>query len=808
MEELPADKLYNRINLAELDFKTTEDVEPLVGTIGQERAIHAIDFGLRIKTKGFNLYIAGPTGTGKHSTIEAFVKEAAIEKGTPSDWCYVYNFAEPDKPLAIELPAGAGAMLAHDMDELIDDCLAEIPRAFESEEYEKRKNVIVSEFQSKRDLIVNDLRQKADEFGFSVEITAAGIFTFPIVNGEALRQENFNELPDKEKEDIKKNKDNLQDKISHLLTEIRNLEKKAKNRINKLEREISLFAIGHPLELLVEKYKHIPKVTSYLAGVQSDIIDQVELFKSQEKTVANIIPGLVAGAGTANLDKYKINVFISNENSNSAPVIFETNPTYYNIFGRLEYKAQLGAMTTDFTMIKPGAVHRANGGYLILNALDLLMALFSWEALKRTLDNSQAKIENIGEQYRPIPAATLQPEPIPIDTKVVLIGSPFIYYLLYRYDDNFRKLFKIKADFNWEMDRNKENIIQYAAFISARCSRDHILKHFDRLGVARVIEFGSRLADSQKKLSAKFVEIDNLISEASYWAKKDKSRYVSAQHVKKSIEEKVFRSNLIEKKIQELIDEGTIMIDTTGAVVGQVNGLSIYDFGDYSFGKPTRITCETYIGRGGVINIEREAKLGGKIHNKGVIILSGYLGGKYGSDKPMAMSATVGFEQSYEEVEGDSASSAELYSIISSLSEVPIKQNIAVTGSVNQKGDIQSIGGVNQKIEGFFEICKLNGLSGDQGVIIPRQNQGNLMLKDEVVEAVANGVFHIWPITNIDEGLEILTGLKTGEVSVNGAYPKDTINWRVHECLVAFADRFKEFSETPEPELSKKRPAA
>ncbi|HEX21622.1 MAG TPA: ATP-dependent protease, partial [Actinobacteria bacterium] len=439
----------------------------------------------------------------------------------------------------------------------------------------------------------------------------------------------------------------------------------------------------------------------------------------------------------------------------------------------------------------------------VLNAIDLLKALFSWEALKRTLDSGEAKIENIGDQYRPIPAATLQPEAIPIHTKVILIGNPFIYYLLYSYDDNFRKLFKIKADFNWEMDRNIQNINKYAAFISARCSRDHILKHFNREAVARVVEFSSRLADNQNKLSAKFIEIDNIISEASYWADADHSSHVSARHVQKSIDEKKFRSNLIEEKIQESIEEGTIMIEVNGRAVGRVNGLSVYDFGDYDFGKPSRITCETFVGRGGVINIEREAKLAGKIHNKGVIILSGYLGGKYGIDKLMAMSATVGFAQSYEEIEGDSASSAELYAIISSLADIPLKQCIAVTGSVNQKGEIQPIGGVNQKIEGFFDICVLKGLNGDQGVIIPRQNRRNLMLKNQVIKAVADGMFHIWPINNIDEGIEILTGRSSGVKKVDGSYPKDSVHWLVNERLEEFGRKFKESSGTLEPQKNK-----
>lgn len=809
MPELSPDSLRHYVDPKELDFDSTEEITPLIGTVGQERAVHAIDFGLRVKTKGFNIYVAGPLGTGKHSAVDAFVQDIAKEKKVPTDWCYVYNFMEPDKPSAVELPPGAGVMLARDMDELIEAWKTEIPRAFESEEYENRKNQIINGFQAERDNLISELRHKAENIGFSLEITAAGIFTVPLIDGKPLKHETFDSLPEGQRAQIKTKTEELQGDINHLLTQIRAMEKGAKDKLSELDREIALFAVGHFLEILMEKYKELPKVTNYLSSVQQDIVDNLEAFKSGGKKAEMIIPGIEAGAGEPNFDKYKVNVFINNASGTGAPVVTETNPTYYNLFGRLEYKAQLSAMTTDFTMLKPGAIHKANGGYLIINALDLLVNFLSWDALKRTLDNEEARIENIGEQFRLVPAATLQPEPIPLDVKVVLIGSPYIYQLLYSLDENFRKLFKVKADFNWEMERSANHIDKYAAFVAARCAQDHGIKHFDRTGLAKVIEFGSRLADDQRKLSTRFIEIDNLISEASFWAEQNGSKYVGGEHVRKAIDEKIFRSNLVEVKIQEMIEDGTIMVDAEGSMIGQLNGLSVYEMGDYSFGRPTRITCETFIGRGGIVNIEREVKLGGPIHNKGMMILTGYLGGKYAQDLPMVMSATVCFEQLYGEIEGDSASSTELYAILSSLSELPLKQNFAVTGSVNQKGEIQPIGGVNQKIEGFFDVCKAAGLSGDHGVMIPHQNANNLMLKEEIVEAVRQGKFHIWAIKTVDEGIEILTGSPAGARGADGSYPENSVNWLVNKRLAEFGQKYKEFSAPKnEEEEERARPAA
>jgi lon-related putative ATP-dependent protease len=773
-------------------FETTEEVPPLVGTIGQERGVKAIEFALSIKTPGFNLYVAGLPGTGKNSTIRSYVQKFAETERVPSDWCYVYNFADPVRPIAISLPPGMGRVFAKDMDELIESCKVEIPRAFESEEYERRRSKILSKFQEEREVAFTEIQKDAKEKGFAVQLTTAGIVTIPLVRGKPISPEEFAELPEKAKSELQSKSEVLQSEIRDALKRIRNLEKEARNKVDELDKEIALFAIGHLLEDLKEKYKEYPKVVKHLDAVEQDIIEHLEDFKPTEQKSEISVPGLEFLQKPPIFNRYKVNVLVNNSQLKGAPMVVEPNPTYYNLFGKLEYKAEFGAMVTDFSMIKPGAIHRANGGYLILQALDLLLNPFSWEALKRTIRSREARIENIGEQYRAVPAATLRPEPIPVNLKVILIGNPFIYHLLYYLDEDFKRLFKVKADFDTQMERNKEHIDRYAAFISARC-RGLGLRHFDKTAVAKVVEYGSWLAGDKKKLSTRFMEIADLISEASFWAAQNGNKHVTAKDVQNAIEAKTFRSNMIEEKIQELIKESVILIDTEGAIEGQINGLSVIDLGDYAFAKPSKITARVGLGKAGVINIEREAKMSGRIHNKGVMILAGYLNGKYAHDKPLTLSASLTFEQLYEEVEGDSASSAELYALLSCLAGVPLRQDLAVTGSVNQHGEIQPIGGVNWKIEGFFDICKARGLTGTQGVIIPRQNIKNLMLKEEVVKAVEEKKFHIYAISTIDEGIELLTGKEAGKRRPDGTYPEGTINYLVDKRLKELAEALKEY---------------
>lgn len=782
--ELKPEQLKGTQNSDFFKFKTTEEVEPLVGAIGQDRAVEALNFGLNIKTIGFNIYAAGPTGTGKQTTLKSYVKEHAKKTPTPSDWCYVYNFKDPDKPMQIELLAGKASELEKDMDELVEGIKSEIPRAFESEEYERRKSKILNGFQDERERALSKIQHQASKKGFAVEITTAGIITVPLIEGKPMKREEYSKLPDKERDTIQEKGEDLENKINEELRHIRNQEKDVKEDVKELNKEIALFAIGHLLDEKIDKYKDFPKLTEFLHDVQKDIIDHIADFKRAQAGEAAGLPGLELFQKKPSFQRYKVNVIVDNSETKGAPVIFEANPTYYNLFGKIEFRAELGAAVTDYSNIKPGAAHRANGGFLILRAFDVLTNFMSWEALKRMLSRERIKIENIGEQYRAVPVTTIRPEPIPVDLKVIMIGSPYIYMLLHYLDEDFHKLFKVKADFNSDMNRSDRHTEQYSQFISARV-KGCKLKHFSSSGVAKVVEYGSWLAGDQQKLSTQFNELSDIVSEASYWAEQDSSPLVDGTHVDIALDKKKYRSNMVEEKIQEYIKQNTIFIDTEGEKHGQVNALSIISLGDYYFGKPSRVTSSVALGKKGVINIEREVKLGGPIYNKGVLVLSGYISGKYGHNKPVSMDASLTFEQEYSGIEGDSASSTELYALISELSGAPIKQNIAVTGSVNQKGDVQPIGGVNRKIEGFFDTCKNKGLTGQQGVMIPQANVRNLMLKNEVINAVVEGMFHVWAVKDIDEGIEILTGKKAGELQEDGSYPVGTIHYlvdkRIHE---------------------------
>ncbi|MDO8684249.1 MAG: ATP-binding protein [Armatimonadota bacterium] len=792
IRELAPIELTHRCDPDSLGFETTAEITPLVGTVGQERAVWSIDFGLGIETQGFNLFVSGRTGTGRNSSVKSFVERKAAGEPVPDEWCYVNDFDDPYRPNAIAMTPGRGQLFAEEMDRLIDGCKNEIPRAFESENYEKRKSEAVEKIQKERDTLLTQLRHESAELGFSIEMTPVGIATVPMADGKPLSREEYEKLPDAKKEKIKERSEHLENLTNSILARLRQLEKDAAQRVKELDKEVALFAVGHLLDDLRKTFSECDEIQDYLKKVQDDIVEHLEDFRSQEKKVA--IPGVEETQIGPSFDRYKVNVIVSNKDLKGAPVVVENNPTYYNLIGKIEYRARFGFMTTDHNMIKAGAIHRANGGYLIMQALDLLTNPFSWDALKRTLRAGEARIENIGEQYGIVPSSTLKPEPIPVKVKVILIGSPYIYHLLHAMDEDFRKLFKVKADFDIEMDRNDRHIAQYAAFIATR-SKDRDLKPFHKTAVARIVDYGSRLIEDKEKLSTRFIEVSDIASEANYWASREGSELVTAEHVDTAMEQKEYRSKMIEDKVQRLIEEGTIMIDTDGAVAGQTNALSIYELGDHTFGRPSRITATVSLGRGGILDIQRETDMSGKIHNKGVMILSGYLAGQYGQDKPIVASVTLAFEQLYEELEGDSASSTELYTILSALSGVPIKQGIAVTGSVNQKGEIQPIGGVNRKIEGFYVVCKARELTGDQGVMIPIQNVKHLMLKQEVIDAVQEGKFHIWPVSHVNEGIEVLTGVPAGERLADGGYHEGTIHYMVEKRLRDFADKLKEFGQ-------------
>jgi lon-related putative ATP-dependent protease len=791
-EELTADKLWNPCDPAIFDFAATASLSGEVRIIGQERAVQAIDFGMGIASFGFNVYALGYTGTGRSTTIRTFLNRLAVDQSVPDDWIYVNNFVDHNQPRAIALPPGMAVEFRRDMQELVSDLLREIPRAFESEDYERQREEIVREMQEQRNAQFAQLERSVNERGFTVLKTAMGLGIAPVLNGQVVTPEAFQQLDEGTRKDIESRQQLLQSEMAETMRSIRDLEKGTKRRLQDYDREIADFAVGHLIEELKGKYDHLEEVPEYLDEAQADIVDNVEGFKSQEEESAEgPTSSMRASQREAILKRYRVNVIVDHSQQQGAPVLLEPNPTYGNLVGRVEHRAEFGALVTDFTMIKAGCLHRANGGYLVVEMRGLLANPLAWDALKRAIKNRCIRTEQVGAQLQIVSTVTLEPEPIPLDVKVVLIGDPLTYYLLYEHDEDFRKLFKVQADFGADFERTPESCQHYAEFVAARCHQEGLLP-FDREAVARIVEYGSRLAEHQQKLATRFGEIADLIREASYWARHGDREQVTTVDVQKAMEAKIYRSNRAEEQIQELLHEGTLRVDLEGEAVGQVNGLSVLSLGDYSFGKPSRITVRTYTGKAGVVSLDREAKLSGRIYDKGLLTLTGYLGGKYALSRPLSLSASISFEQLYDEIEGDSASSTELYALLSSLSGLPLKQGIAVTGSVDQQGNVQPIGGANEKIEGFFETCRQRGLTSEQGVILPAQNVVHLMLRADVRQAVAEGKFHIYPVHTIDEGIRILTGVSAGELAADGLYPEDSVHGRVMGRLEEIAENLKE----------------
>lgn len=785
---LNAEKLFKKCAPDTFNFGTTKELVPLEGIVGQERAVQAMDFGLKIKGHGYNIFMTGITGTGKTGYARAVAKAIACREPVPDDWCYLYNFKNPDEPLALNFPAGMGSVFARDMDNLLEELKETILEAMHTEEYEHQKGVIVKKFQEVRKDLMDSLNQVARENSFMLKRTSTGFLSVPLKEGQEMSEEEFAQLEEQEKEELEKKSSKVQLKAVKISRRIQGEEKNLKDKIKELDYKTILHATKHLMEGLQEKYEKFPRVVHYLKSLHEDVLNNINEFKDDDDEKQLSLPWLRNYGREVTTVKYKVNLVIDNRETKGAPVVIESNPTYYNLIGRIEHENKLGMITTDFTMVKGGALHSANGGYLILQANDLLQNFQSWEVLKRVLKTKEVRIETVGEQYALLTMTTLKPEPIPLDIKVILIGNPLLYHLLYRYDEDFRKLFKIKADFDVVMERSPQNEAQMANFISSHCQREN-LRHFDCAGAARIVEYSSRLAEHQGKLSTRFNEIVEILYEADAWAGLQGRDYVSAQHVDKAIREKIFRSDKYEKRLLEMVNEGQILLDFAGEKVGQVNGLAVINQGDYTFGKPSRITAAAYLGRRGIVNIERESKMSGRIHDKGILIISGYLGQKYARNIPLSLTASICFEQSYDGIDGDSASSAELYALLSSISTLPLKQGIAVTGSVNQKGEIQPVGGITRKIEGFFAACKLQGLTGEQGVLIPAQNVVNLMLDAEVVEAVRENKFHLYAIKTIDEGLEVLTGTPAGERGKDGEYPAGTFNALIEKNLKEYYKR-------------------
>jgi lon-related putative ATP-dependent protease len=794
---LAVNRLRWKCDPATFAFQSTAEIPPLRGIVEQERPVRAIRFGLDIKSPGYNIYVSGLTGTGKSTVIKQFLDEIAASMPTPDDWLYVHNFRDPNAPTALNLPAGLAKVLQQEMDELVLHLKTEIPKAFESKEYEQSMNRLISENQEGQQSLFSLLAERARSQGFGIEVTKVGVNLIPLAAGKPLTAEQIEALDEESRQEMDKRRTALQEEIAGFLRQVRDLNKASRDKVFELNRQVGQWVVGPRMELVREVFAGFPQVLAYLGDVQDYILSHMEDFTEdgQKQQEASSAQARLEGSQDPYI-KYRVNIVVDNTGMHGAPVLIETNPTYHNMYGRVERRAQFGTLTSDFTMIRAGAYAKANGGFLVVNAHDVLLNFGVWETLKRTVKNKEVRIEDLTEQYGMVPVMGMRPSPIPACVKVIMIGNQWIYHLLYGSDEDFRKIFKVKADFDSEMDRDGLALQNYAAFISTRCHEEGLL-HFAPSGVSGVAEYGARLVDDQEKLSARFSDVADIVREASYWARRDGAELVRSEHVLRAVDEKYYRSNLVEDRIRGLFRDGTLLVDVSGEKTGQVNGLAVIDLGDIRFGKPSRITAKTFMGKSGVLDIERESKLSGKIYEKGVLVLSGYLAAEYAQERPLSLAASICFEQSYEGVDGDSASSTEIYALLSSLANVPIRQGIAVTGSVNQHGEIQPIGGVNQKIEGFFDVCRTLGFTGSQGVMIPAQNVKNLMLRADVVEAIEAGRFHIYAVSHVDEGIEILTGVSAGQ-RMEGLYPEGSIHALVEKRLQTMFEAMRKAGEEPQ----------
>ncbi len=766
--------------------------------IGQERAVRALQLGLDIRADGFNIYASGIQGTGKLTAVKSFVDEPAKKQPVPDDWCYVNNFKDLYQPTRLKLPAGRASEFKLDIKNLIRDARPALMKAFENEDFIRKKGTITDPLKERQQALINEVYKKAEKESIQIEGTPFDIVTVPLIHGKPMTDKEFSDLSKMAQKTLREKQEKFLDLIKIAAKEARKLQKAADEQLERLEKETATSAIRALIEEVEEKYSTLPDVIDHLKNIREDILDNLSVFLAIEKATPEI-PGFTF-IDNSNLNftkRYDINVFVDNKTTPGAPVIIELNPTYNNLFGRVEKESHMGTWVTDVTLIRKGSLQSANGGYLIIRVEELFKNLFSWESLKRALKNKEVIIEEPGEQWGFITTKTLKPQPLPLNVKLILIGDPLFYHLLYAYDNDFKELFKVKADFDISMPRNDKHIQDYIRFCSILSQKEG-LSPLHEQAIAKIIEHGSRLAEDQHKLSTRFCEIADVIREANYYALIEKSEQIHSRHVEKAIEQKVYRSGLIKERLNEMIANKQVLIDIEGEKTGQVNGLTVINLGDVEFGLPNRITCSTSIGKNGVLAIEREAKLSGPVHTKGVMILTGYLTEKFIQDKPLCLNAQIVFEQSYSEVEGDSASSTELYCILSSLADLPINQGISVTGSVNQKGEIQAVGGVNEKIEGYFEVCRMLGLSKQQGVIIPSANVRNLMLKEEIQEAVRQQKFRVWAIDTIEEGIEILTGLKFGSFA-----EPDSVAHRVNNKLNEYADKMKSFASDEKLQLYK-----
>lgn len=788
--KLKPSQLYTVCDPQKFGFSSTAELEERMSALGQDRAISAVELGINIKSKGYNLFCLGPEGTGKTSLVKRILEEEAKKRPTPRDWAYVYNFDEPYKPHSISFPAGQAAEFAKDVDKLIDDFSVAIPAIIESDEYKAGVSIIQEKYKQKKEEYLRILQKKAKGKSVSLLHMQVGLVVAPVKNGEVLSPEAFDELPEEEKKELINDLNLMQEEIEKAAKDLPEWEDKQRREHNVLREKFIKLAVKSPIDSLRQKYKGHREVNDFLKNIQSHIIANIDDFlptdaaPQQNGGEEDALSSLLSKMNRQEEDKFakfKVNVIVKNEPESGAPIIHLDHPTQGNLVGRVERIQQYGALLTDFTLIKAGALHRANGGFLLIDARKLLLQPYAWDSLKRSLASKTIKIETPGDETS-FTTISLDPEPIPLDVKIILTGDEELYELLSERDPDFSDYFKVEADFGTLMDRNDENEIEYAKLIGSLSNKKK-LHSLNRQAVARVIEYSSRLAEDSKKLTAHIASIGDLLREADYWARESNSKQIGKKHVDQAISAQIYRSDRIKQAMLEQIDDGTILMDTTGEKVGQINGLVVYNFSRFSFGKPARITVQARIGNGEFINIERETNMSGPIHTKGVLILQSLIANRFAKQSPLSLSASIVFEQSYGGVDGDSASSTEYYCLLSAIAGLPIKQNIAVTGSINQFGDVQPIGGVNEKIEGFFDVCAHRGLTGDQGVIIPRTNVGNLMLREDVVAAVRDGKFHIYAIDTVDDGIEILTGIKAGKANAKGEFPKGSVNYLVKQSL-------------------------
>jgi lon-related putative ATP-dependent protease len=791
IQPLLPEALYRRCKTEDFTFNSTAELDGLTEFIGHDRALEAMQFGIGIRKQGFNLYLLGPAGTGKYAIARSFLEKRAAKETAPEEWAYVNNFGSPETPRALRFPPGRGALLRDDMRGLVENLRSAIPSAFESENYQARKHAIEQDIKDRQEKAFEDLGEQANARGIALLRTPTGIIMAPMQKGEVMAPQNFEKLPEAEHRRIEKAVAELQEKLRGVLLQIPKWQQEGREKIKELNSEVAIFAVGHLIDELRKKYLDLPEVVSFLNEIQKDIIENVDEFLTPPEHPLAALMGVAmpsAPRGPAFFRRYQVNVLVERTANQGAPVVYEDHPTHQNLVGQVEYMAQMGALSTDFNLIRTGALHRANGGYLILDAFKLLTQPYAWEALKRSLRSSQIRIESLGEMLGLMSTVSLKPESVPLSIKVVLVGDRLLYYLLSSADPEFHELFKVAADFEEHMERSPETELLYAKWIGAIARQEGLLP-FDRGGVGRVIERSARAAEDSQKILTLRRTLSDLLRESDYWARESNRTAVTAEDVQRAIDAQIRRADRVREKLLEEFLKGTLLIDTQGERVGQLNGLSVLSLANYAFGHPTRITARVRLGRGEVIDIEREVELSGPIHSKGVLILSGFLGGRYAADHPLSLHASLVFEQSYGAVEGDSASSAELYALLSALSGLPLKQSLAVTGSVNQHGQIQAIGGVNEKIEGFFDLCKARGHQEGQGVMIPKSNVRHLMLRQDVVEAVRSGKFRIYAIETIDQGMEILTGVPAGERDASGTFPEGSVNQKVEARLIELAEK-------------------